>query len=74
MDLCASTHPPALGLLLRSLRSLLTSIWRAVTLPYAGVVDSAASILTFWLVLVFYTVLPYITVRFSRRASVKRAA
>jgi hypothetical protein len=55
VDCCAETQFPTLTLLLRSLKVLLGTVWKTVTLPYAGVVENAVGILTFWLVLVFYS-------------------
>ena len=74
MDICASNHGPALGLIVRSLRALLASVWRAVTLPYAGALESAVAILTFWLVLVFYSRTTIYTSDKAADESVKRAA
>ena len=55
MDCCASTPFPSLTLLLRAAKALLAAAWKAVTLPYAGVLETAIGVLTFWLVLVFYS-------------------
>ena len=53
MECCAAAHGTDFGLLWRSLRALVLTIWRAVTLPYADTLGVALFTLTFLWVLVF---------------------
>ncbi len=74
MPFCATTHGPALGLLLRFLRSAAAILYRAVTLPYADTVGSAVFILTFLWVLAFQRGTPISTGESAPAQTVKPAA
>ena len=52
MECCAAAQGADWALLLRGLRALALTAWRAVTLPYADTVGNAIFTLTFLLVLV----------------------
>ena len=52
MECCAAAQGTDWALLLRGLRALALTVWRAVTLPYADTVGNAIFTLTFLWVLV----------------------
>ena len=74
MHFDGSTQGPELGLLFRSLRSLMLVVWRAVTLPYGETIGNAIFTLTFLWVLVFQTGTPKFTGERAADLSLKRVA
>ncbi len=53
MECCAAAQGTDLGLVWRGIRALASTVWRAVTLPYADTVGAAIFTLTFLWVLVY---------------------
>ncbi len=74
MECCAAAHGTDWGLLMRSLRSLALTAWRALTLPYGETAAAAVFTLTFLWVLVFRKGTPISTSQDAPAETFRRAA
>jgi hypothetical protein len=74
MECCAAAQGTDFGLVVRSLRALALTAWRALTLPYADTIGVAIFTLTFLWVLVFQKGTPISRSQDAPAVTIRRAA